>query len=173
MFAGWGLYGASRVPLTLDAIRGESIVCDLKRKSVRPIAWGLWGRFASTPKLTKVDGIMAKINAQKIADALPGSGGSISQLARMIGCSRQALYAWLRRHPKTARALDAERNALLDRAEWVVIQMIEQGSFEAVKFYLNAKGRDRGYGHRSEIVLEPVGHGQVIIGDESKLHASR
>jgi len=96
---------------------------------------------------------MAKINLKKFKTSLEGSRGIISLIAQRMGTSRQAVYGYMEKHPKTKQLLEEEREKPFDMAESVVFQKLVEKDLKAAEILLlkHKKGRERGYGDHQEI----------------------
>ena len=90
-------------------------------------------------------------NAQTFIDAIPGTGGIVSAIARKVGCEWETVRAWIDKYPTVKRAYDAECEAMLDLAESTVLRNIKDGDTADAKWYLTKKGKRRGYGDAVEL----------------------
>lgn len=89
--------------------------------------------------------------AQQFIDAIPGTGGIVSAIARKVGCEWETVQAWLDKAPTVRRVYDAECEAMLDLAESVLLKNIKDGDTADAKWYLTKKGKRRGYGENLEL----------------------
>ena len=91
---------------------------------------------AGKPKRTKA----------QIIEAIRGSGGLRSEILARLGLrSYDTLRAYLEKYPEAREALESEEERLLDTAESKLHALIESGNFGAIVYYLNNKGKKRGY----------------------------
>lgn len=90
-------------------------------------------------------------NVQQFIDAIPGSGGIISVIARRVGCTWGTANNYIRKYPTVKTAYDDEVETIIDNAESVVIESLREGDVSTAKWYLVTKGKDRGYTERQEI----------------------
>jgi hypothetical protein len=67
-------------------------------------------------------------------------------------CSHSTVRKYLDRHPSLKEAVQQAVEVNLDLAETKLLSALNQGAEWAVKFYLEMKGRQRGYTRRTEIV---------------------
>ena len=67
----------------------------------------------------------SKYSAQDFIDAIPGTGGIISAIARKVGCDWKTADSLVRDFPTVKRAYDAECEAMLDLAESAVLRNIK------------------------------------------------
>ena len=107
---------------------------------------------------------------QQIMEAIPGSLGIIANIYRKLGIGRRAFFEYRRRWPEVQQAIDDELAHGLDFAESKLMQLIQQGDFKAISFYLERRGANRGWGQQREISLNSNGLIQPIIvfEDEQK-----
>ena len=104
----------------------------------------------------------SKYSAQDFIDAIPGTGGIISAIARKVGCDWKTADSWVRDFPTVKRAYDAECEAMLDLAESAVLRNIKlaaqgEGDTADAKWYLTKRGKRRGYGDAVEVTGEGGG----------------
>lgn len=105
----------------------------------------------------------SKYSAQDFIDAIPGTGGIISAIARKVGCDWKTADSWVNGFPTVRRAYDAECEAMLDLAESVLLKNIKEGDTSDAKWYLTKKGKRRGYGDSMELTGEGGGPVQTEI----------
>jgi AcrR family transcriptional regulator len=86
-----------------------------------------------------------KYTEKQMLEAIKGSGGDISEVAKRLGCARSTVYRYLDRYPAVYEALEEEREVLLDIAEYGLMKRVEDGDLRAIIFTLKTKGKDRGY----------------------------
>ena len=105
-------------------------------------------------------------------EALKQSAGLITQACRKVGIgSRQTILNWRHKDPKfDAACIEAEKEACetaLDLAEGALMRNIQAGDTKAIRFYLQCKGKSRGYDLRQEIDLNAtVTRPKVVFEDE-------
>ena len=85
-----------------------------------------------------------------IEEALIKSGGFVSQTAKMLGVTSQAIYLRLKKSPELQAVKEAIEEAYLDLAESKLISQVNEGNLGAICFYLKCKGKQRGYVERQE-----------------------
>ena len=110
--------------------------------------------------------LTSKYSAQDFIDAIPGTGGIISAIARKVGCDWKTADSWVRDFPTVKRAYDAECEAMLDLAESAVLRNIKlaaqgEGDTADAKWYLTKRGKRRGYGDAVEVTGE--GGGALVV----------
>jgi hypothetical protein len=84
-------------------------------------------------------------NAQMFINAIPGTGGVISIIADKVGCAWNTARKYIQDHPTVQRALENERERVVDKAESNVIKAVVDGDLQTSKWLLTMKGGDRGY----------------------------
>jgi hypothetical protein len=93
----------------------------------------------------------------QVAEALRRSAGVVSAAAQLLqqatgrGCQPQTVRTYLKRHPELAEEIQEAVEVNLDLAETKLLAAINNGNDWAVKFYLETKGKHRGYTRRQEI----------------------
>ena len=93
----------------------------------------------------------SKYKAQDFKDAIPGTGGIISSIARKVGCDWSTAKRWITEYPTVKQAYDDECESVLDMAEGVLLKNIKDGDSADAKWYLSRKGKRRGYVERQEV----------------------
>lgn len=97
--------------------------------------------------------------AKVFIDAIPGTGGIISAIARKVGCDWETARSWINKYPTVKIAYDNECETMLDLAESTVLKNIRAGDTQDAKWYLSKKGKQRGYGDQSTLEVnggEPI-----------------
>ena len=107
-------------------------------------------------------------NFQKseIKNAIEGSGGYISEIARRLGCDWHTADKYIKEFELTEDLIVEDERAT-DRAEIKLMQAIEDGEIAAIIFRLKTKGKKRGYVERQEVT--GAGGDKVIIQVHSDL----
>ena len=104
---------------------------------------------------------MSKYTAQEFIDAIAGTGGIVSAIARKVGCDWNTAKKYIDQYPTVRAAYDAECEAMLDLAESTVLKNIKDGDTQDAKWYLTKKGKRRGYG--DTVALTGEGGGAVTF----------
>lgn len=112
---------------------------DPKPKVERPQGGG------SQPKLTAKD-------LPRVIEMLRMCGGIKSVAAEKLNVGRTTLYAFLNDHAEALEAAAEIDDEIKDIAEGKVIMAIRAGDMQTVRWYLELKGKDRGYARRVESV---------------------
>lgn len=98
-----------------------------------------------------------KYTAQQVADAIRKANGIYAAAARLLRCDRRTVAAYVERYATVRQAAEEANATLLDIAEGHLVTDVQKGKFEQIKYYLNAKGKARGYGiTRNEQVDNPI-----------------
>jgi len=105
----------------------------------------------------------ALYTARQFINAIPGSGGIISVIARKIGCDWRTAHRYCTEYSTVRLVYEAEREGVLDLAETKLIEAIRDGDMAAIKFYLTTIGKRRGYTERQEIEHTGAGGGPIVI----------
>ena len=76
---------------------------------------------------------------------------SMSDTAKALGTTQGTLRDRLNRNPELRKRFEEIEDARIDKAERKLDDKINDGDFRAIKFFLETKGRRRGYGKQVEI----------------------
>lgn len=95
-----------------------------------------------TQKEMQADLVIARIEECK---------GNLTMACKLIGCSRQTLYNYIKSHPTVQAALETARESMIDNVESVLYSKALAGEVWAVCFFLKTQGKRRGYIERSEL----------------------
>ncbi|PBC01747.1 helix-turn-helix domain-containing protein [Mesorhizobium sp. WSM3860] len=100
-------------------------------------------RGGASPKLTERD-------VPRVIAMLRQCGGIKTVAAEKLNVGRTTLYAFLNEHPEIQEADSEIADELLDVAEGQVVIALRSGDLQTVRWYLELKGKDRGYVRRVE-----------------------
>ena len=89
--------------------------------------------------------------AKDFIDAMPGTGGIKTAIARKVGCDWHTADKYIKTYPTVAQAYADECEGVLDLAESKLIQQVNNGEQWAVKYILSTKGKNRGFTERTEV----------------------
>lgn len=109
-----------------------------------------------------------KYTAKIFIDAIPGSAGIISTIAKRIGCSWHTAKKHIDRHPTVRTVYDDELEQVLDLAETTVIGAMKGGDVGTARWFLSTKGKRRGYTEKTEI--EQSGEFNITIINKSNVN---
>jgi hypothetical protein len=90
---------------------------------------------------------------RQIKEALEKNDALISQSAKSLGISRQALSRRIHKNAELEAFLEDVRESTLDIAEGALFKAIRGGKAWAICFYLKCKGKRRGYIEKQELDL--------------------
>lgn len=93
-------------------------------------------------------------SVKKILSAIEGTGGIRSEIAKRLGCSIRTIYYYISEIPEVKQAVKEEEDKVLDMAESNLFLLIQNGDTSAIFYYLNNKGKARGYGYQKNPMLE-------------------
>ena len=111
----------------------------------------------TTPKkLTKPDTIKKKqprteIAKKKIIQIFFAATGNIAHICKEVGISRETFYGWMKRDEKFKKAIDDEKEGLIDFAESKLFNLINEKNTVAIIFFLKTQGKHRGYIEQSDV----------------------
>lgn len=89
--------------------------------------------------------------AEQVIEAVKGSRGFVTTIAKQLGCDRTYVYRLANKFPTVKQAIEEEREGVKDFAEGKLLQQIDAGNITAIIFYLKTQAKDRGYIERQEI----------------------
>lgn len=78
--------------------------------------------------------------------AFQRNGGFVSKACRAAGITPQTFREWRKLHPEFEQLVDDVAEGNLDVAEQSLMKSIRSGNAKAIMFYLDRKGKGRGYG---------------------------
>lgn len=116
----------------------------------------------ASPKLTERD--VARVIAM-----LRQCGGIKTVAAEKLNVGRTTLYAFLSEHPEIQEADSEIADELLDVAEGQVVIALRSGDLQTVRWYLELKGKERGYVRR----VETTGKNGGPVETQQKLDLSK
>jgi len=120
----------------------------------------------SLTKMKKKEASLAERKAMSVGDkpmsftvaemqeAIAGSGGFVTEVARRLGCSRSTVYRYKKSYREISEAIFEEKEHLLDTAESALLKQIGKGNITAIIFYLKTQGYGRAYGDRSKLDID-------------------
>ena len=111
--------------------------------------------------------------AQQFIDAIPGSGGIITTIAKRVGCDWHTAKKYIDEYATVKQAYQDEVEKIGDLAETTLIKSIRDGDVSSAKFYLTTKARGRGYVQKTETEITgkdggPIGIVAVYIPDNGR-----
>lgn len=97
-----------------------------------------------------------KLSIKKVKNAIKGSKGIITVVAKRTEVTRLALYKFLEKHPKLKEDIQEERERLVDVAETGLLVHLDQKAPWAIGLVLKTLGKERGYVERTEVRGEVI-----------------
>ena len=88
---------------------------------------------------------MAKVEKERILEAMRMSGGMISAVARVLGVTRQTVYNWMNSDPELKAEMEDIKESCIDMVESQLFRNAKNGNQRAIEYYLSNMGKDRGY----------------------------
>ena len=99
---------------------------------------------------TKQNTRRRRLTIAAVEQALRASAGFMTVTAARLGVSRATLYRFFDKHPSLREIAEDVAEELCDLAETKLIQLIREGDGPSIRFYLETKGKNRGYTRRVE-----------------------
>ena len=88
----------------------------------------------------------------QILFAIKGSCAIITNIAESLGCSWNTAKRQIETGNETIKkAFDDERERVIDKAESVILDAIDEKDIQTSKWYLSTIGKKRGYSEKMEI----------------------
>lgn len=107
-----------------------------------------------------------KVTIDQLELALKQASGNMSQVARDLGVSRSIVNLRVSQNKRLQKVCTDAREELVDIAENMLMQKINQGDIAATIFALKTQGKRRGYIERQEVTnTEPV---EIVVTYENK-----
>ena len=88
---------------------------------------------------------MAKATKEELLNAIKGSYGIISTIANRLHINWNTARTYIKNDDDATQAYYNERNTMLDKAESCIIAALESNDIQTEKWFLQTKGKDRGY----------------------------
>lgn len=88
---------------------------------------------------------MNKVSKDELLKAIDGSYGIISTIAKRLHINWNTARTYIKQDDDAIQAYNNERNTMLDKAESCIINALEQNDVSTAKWFLQTKGKDRGY----------------------------
>ena len=85
--------------------------------------------------------------------AIQGTGGIVSVIAERLNTTNVTLYKYIKKYPWINDLRQQAREGFVDKAENVLMDKVDEGDLNAVKFTLNHLGRHRGYDASPAVVV--------------------
>ena len=95
---------------------------------------------------------------EQLTQALIKNHGNITKTARDLGYCPSAIYRRLEQCPEILDILELTRKIAIDKVEDILFEMCERGDMRAIKLFLEARAKDRGYGSQSINMYGKIEH---------------
>jgi len=99
----------------------------------------------------------------QFAEAIPGSGGIVSTIAKRVGCDWATARKRIDESPTLTTLYNAEREAIVDLAESVLVKSIQAGDTQDAKWLLARLGKNRGFSDKLEQEISGPGGGPITL----------
>jgi len=117
----------------------------------------------------KIVGAKQKISDKAILDAIKGSGGVISYIAKKLNVGWHTAQRLINRNETIQMAYKDEIETVLDMCESALYSAIKEGDTGSAKWYLTQRAKHRGYGDKLELTGEMNTNVTInIIGVDSE-----
>jgi hypothetical protein len=93
------------------------------------------------------------VQPEQIIAAIEASNGFITHAASALNVSRATIYNYINESPSLQEAVTQTKESLIDLAESQLKTNIEQGKETSLIYFLNCKGRHRGYGNFKQVEI--------------------
>jgi hypothetical protein len=91
-----------------------------------------------------------RYNVIQFIDAIKGSGGIISTIAKRIGCDWHTAAKWIAEYPTVGKAYQDECERVNDMAVGILLKSIEGGNTQDAKWWL-ARKRKQEFGDAVDV----------------------
>lgn len=95
---------------------------------------------------------MGRISQKRLIKTYKAKAGNVSATCLACGISRKTFYEWMKK-PKFFDAVEEIDEGFIDFAESSLKKNIKNGNQRAIEYYLDKKGKKRGYGQETNIKL--------------------
>jgi len=91
------------------------------------------------------------LKLDQVREKLAELNGNQAAVARTFGVTRQAVSLLVHKHLELRTVIQDAIQSRIDTAESALDRAILNGEFAAIKFFLETRGKDRGYTSKTEI----------------------
>ena len=92
---------------------------------------------------------------------LQGNQGNISTTCEQVGISRSTYYDWVNEDEAFRVSLLEDTERKLDLAEQALMQAVMSMDIQAIRYYLDAQGKSRGYGGAGQLGISGPAGGPI------------
>jgi hypothetical protein len=97
------------------------------------------------------------LTPSKVAVLILKERGLLTYVCRALKMPRTTLVHYIERYPECIEALDHARNAMGDKAEQKLYELIDAGDVRCILYYLSTVQRHRGYGLNANAINSESG----------------
>lgn len=112
-----------------------------------------------------------KLDSARVIAALELTAGIKAVAAQNLGVHRSTLHKFIKDNPEIQPAIDEIDEAMKDLVEGKMLTAIKNDDPQMIRFFLERRARDRGYGQKQEVTGKDDGPVQIesVADDYSKL----
>ncbi len=107
-----------------------------------------------------------KYTEDEVLSAIKGSAGIVSTIAKNLKCDWHTAKSYIDSYENCKKAYSDEEEKVLDLAESKLIEAINKGDSQMIKYLLATKGKKRGFTEKTDIDLNVDGGINIIYADE-------
>ena len=93
---------------------------------------------------------------EKLIDVYIKCSCNVSETCKRLKISRRTFYNWRKRFPEIDKQLTEAEEEMIDDCESKLHELIKDKDFRAIKFFLEKKGKSRGYGKQEKESFDNV-----------------
>lgn len=87
-----------------------------------------------------------KLNRINVKQAIKNCYGNYSTIAQRLNVERSSITRFFQKYPDLRKLADEDRQKVCDLSESQVTLAIKNGDMQTTRWFLDAHGKDRGYG---------------------------
>jgi hypothetical protein len=91
------------------------------------------------------------LTTEQVIAALRKANGNMSLAARSLGVERANIFYYVNTYPTVRAAHDEAAAYVSDIAEGHLVSGVMRGDWDRVRYWLESKARDRGYGRGAQV----------------------
>jgi hypothetical protein len=100
---------------------------------------------------------------ETILKAISNSFGILDTVAKRLRCACSTAQKYIDKYEVTKEAFQEERTRILDLAESSAVKLLKLCDPGTVKYILNTKGRERGYGEHIQIDKKEIKEIKITV----------
>lgn len=98
-------------------------------------------------------GAKRNFTKEQVLDAVEGSAGIMSTIASKLQCDWHTAEKYVQKWECTKKAFKDEREKIIDLAESKLVQAVNSGDGQMVRYVLSRLGKHRGYTEKQEVEI--------------------